>query len=182
MLVPIAQTNADIATDVGWLAVWTKPRAEKAVARVLDARAVTCWLPTIRVRRRWSDRWKEVDVPLFPGYLFAQPHVRSWTSLLAIPGVLTIVKRHRTPAWIREQQMTDLRSAVERVIVGDREPEIVNDFHAGDLVRVLDGPMAGLTGVVREIRGSRRLLVGLEQIGRALSLSIDAAQVERVAE
>jgi transcription antitermination factor NusG len=49
-------------------------------------------------------------------------------------------------------------------------------------VRVVDGPMAGLAGVVREMRGRRRLLIGIEQIGHALALSIGAADVERVAD
>ena len=57
-----------------WLAViWTKPRAEKAVARALEAKQVVHWLPTYLQKRKgkWSDRWKEVEFPLFPGYLFA---------------------------------------------------------------------------------------------------------------
>lgn len=172
-------------TELGhltWLAVWTKPRAEKAVARALGLNAVSLWLPIVSARRRWSDRWKDVELPLFPGYLFAQATMQTWPALLRVVGVLTVVKQGHKPAWIRERQMAELRLAVERLISNDEEPEVVEAFEPGDRVRVIDGPMAGLVGVTREIRGSRRLLIGVEQIGRALSVSIGAADVERVKE
>jgi transcription antitermination factor NusG len=168
-------------TGLKWLAVWTKPRAERVAAGMLEARGVAVWLPTITVRRRWSDRWKEVEVPMFPGYLFAQAGIGSWPELLRVHGVLTIVKQGRVPAWLRDHQMLELRAAVERICLGEQEPEVVDDYEVGERVRVIDGPMAGLVGIVREKRGGRRLLVGVEQIGRALSLSIGAARVERVA-
>jgi transcription antitermination factor NusG len=162
-----------------WVAVWTRPRAEKAAAHVFARRAVPHWLPTLRVRRRWSDRWKDVELPLFPGYLFAQTESKAWPSILTVPGVLTVVKNGRNPAWISAERMVELRRAVDRVVLGEQEPEVIDDFEPGDRVRVVDGPMAGLIGVVREVRGRRRLLVGFEQIGRALSILIGAAKVER---
>jgi len=163
-----------------WLAVWTRPRAEKVAAEMLELRGITAWLPTMKVSRKWSDRWKEVVLPVFPGYLFAQAASDNWPELLRVRGVLTIVKEGRKPAWIREHQMQELRAAVEYVASGARDPEVVEDFELGARVRVIEGPMAGLVGVVREKRGGRRLLVGFEQIGRALSISIGAARVERV--
>jgi transcription antitermination factor NusG len=167
----------DESADSAWLAVWTKPRAEKATARVLEARSVRHWLPTFRVRRRWSDRWADVELPLFPGYLFAQPPAGKWPTLIGVPGVLSVVKQGRTPAWISERQIAGLRLAVERTASIEREPEVVEDFEPGNWVKVVDGPMAGLVGVVRELRGGRRLLVGFEQVGRALSVSIGSAEV-----
>ena len=159
--------------------MWTKPRAEKAAAHLIEARDIPVWLPTMNVRRRWSDRWKHIDVPVFPGYLFAQSNVKTWSVLLRVPGVLTVVKHAGKPAWIRPQHLDELRVAVERVAAGVPEPEVLEHFEPGDRVRVIEGPLAGLIGVVREIRGSRRLLVGFEQISRALSISIGAAAVER---
>jgi transcription antitermination factor NusG len=160
-----------------WLALWTKPRAEKAVARTLESQSVPLWLPTMRVTRRWSDRLREVTLPLFPGYVFAQASADTWPALLRVRGVLTVVKHGRKPARISGREMDDLRIAVERVTSGEQTPEVIQDFVPGDRVRVVDGPMAGLAGVVREVRGSRRLLVGFEQIGRGLSVSIGAASV-----
>jgi transcription antitermination factor NusG len=167
---------------IAWLAVWTKPRAEKSVARILEAQSVPYWLPTLTVRRRWSDRWKEVELPLFPGYLFAQSSLDRWSTLLLVPGVLTVVKDGRRPAWISPRQLVSMQLAVEHFVRDTKEPGAIVPFERGDVVRVIDGPLAGLIGVVREIRGSRRILVGFEQIGQALSVSLGAANVERYSE
>jgi transcription antitermination factor NusG len=164
------------------MAVWTRSRAEKAVARSLEDCEIEHWLPLVTVRRRWSDRWSEVDLPLFPGYLFARVPEDDWLGLLRLPGVLTVVKNGRQPARIREQQIADLRLAIVRVMSGKEQLEVVQDFEPGDRVKVVSGPMAGLVGVVRATRGSRRLLVGFDQIGRALSVLIGRADVERCGE
>jgi transcription antitermination factor NusG len=132
------------------------------------------------VRRRWSDRWKDVELPLFPGYLFAEVSVDNWAALLRIAGVLTIVKAGRAPAWITHSQMSNLRDVTGRLAPAGQDHEVIDDFELGDRVRVIEGPMAGLVGVVREFRGSRRLLVGIEQIGKALSVSIGTANIERI--
>lgn len=176
---PLVTNGLGRATDFRWVAVWTKPRAEKVVAAALASRLDHVWLPQIRVRRRWSDRWKEVDLPLFPNYLFASIPERDWPTLLRVPGVLTVVKHGTRPAWLHEHQIIDLRIAVDALASGDVEPELVDDYEPGDRVRVISGPMAGLRGVVREVRGGRRLLVGVEQIGKAIALSIGAADLER---
>jgi transcription antitermination factor NusG len=162
-----------------WLAVWTKPRAEKAVAKKLQGRAITCWLPTYTLKRRWSDRWKEVEFPLFPGYLFALNPIESWSALLRVPGVLTVVKQGKQPAPIPPSELANLQVAIERLTSTGEEPEVVADFAPGERVRVVDGPMAGLVGVVREKRGKARLLVGFEQVGQALAVSIGAATLEK---
>lgn len=173
-------TDARLEASVEWVVLWTKPRAEKRVARVLDAREIPIWLPTVTLRRRWSDRWKEVEFPLFPGYLFVQ-NLTHWTELLCVPGVLTIVKCGDKAARIRESQMAELKAALLLLSASEEQPEVVHDFEPSDRVKVIDGPMAGLIGVVREIRGRRRLLIGFEQIGRAVAMSIGSAQVQRCA-
>jgi transcription antitermination factor NusG len=159
-----------------WLAVWTKARAEKAVARTLADRSVEHWLPLVTVRRQWSDRWKLVEMPLLPGYLFARVGPHEWSSLLPVSGVLTVVKYGAAPACIRPDQIAQLRDLVERLGVGEDVPE-VHEFEPGAVVRVVSGPLAGLRGVVREVRGQRRLLVGIDQIGKAVAVNIGASQV-----
>jgi len=179
---PGASPNSDAVRREGsdWLVLWTKPRAEKRVAQALEAKEITNWLPTITVRRQWSDRWKDVEFPLFPGYLFVQNSLAHWSELLKVPGVLTVVKHGNSAARIRESQITDLRAAIPLIATGDQQPEVVTDFELADRVSVVDGPLAGLVGVVRQIRGrGRRLLIGFEQIGRAVAVSIGSAQVRK---
>jgi transcriptional antiterminator NusG len=170
-----------VRTAQRWIAVWTKPRAEKIAARVVESMGVRIWLPLLASTRRWSDREKVVEVPLFPGYLFAQVSMESWTSLLHARGVLTVVKSGSRPAWIGDDCIDQLRRTVELAGSGTDDLLVEEEFFPGDIVRVVDGPFARLTGTIREVRGGgRRLLVGIEQIGRAVSVSLGAASVELI--
>jgi Transcription antiterminator len=148
---PLSPVRAE--KSVQWVALWTRPRSEKMAARHLESRAIPCWLPTMTVRRKWSDRWKDVELALFPSYLFAEVPLDDWAGLLRTRGVLTVVKSGGKPAWIKQSEMKNLRDAVERCGIGEFEIELVKNFELGDRVRVTEGHMAGLVGVVREVRG-----------------------------
>src|SRR5687768_1334113 len=97
-----------------WFVIWTESRAEKKVADRLGALGLTAWLPTITERHRWSDRWREVVCPLFPGYLFARGNVTEWHKVLSTPGILTVVKREGYPALLTDKFVSGLRDAIER--------------------------------------------------------------------
>src|SRR5258708_646286 len=130
--VTASATDESDSSAPSWLAVWTRPRAEKVAARALESLSVSVWLPTINSRRRWSDRWKVVELPLFPGYLFAKSSAEAWSKLLRAQGVLTVVKLGKAPAWIRDNQMTELRCAVERVARDAAEPQVERDVVEGE--------------------------------------------------
>src|SRR5256885_2089654 len=76
-----------------WFVIWTESRAEKRVEKRISALGLTAWLPIVKERHRWSDRWREVECPLFPGYLFARATGVDWHRALQAPGVLTVVKK-----------------------------------------------------------------------------------------
>src|SRR5579859_6864423 len=97
----------------GWFVVWTESRAEKKVASRLAELGLEQWLPTITERRRWSDRWREVVLPLFPGYLFARGAAAELPRVLRTPGVLTVVKDGPKPARLSNVFVKSLRSALE---------------------------------------------------------------------
>lgn len=66
-------SDSDIPSErKDWLVLWTESRAEKKVAERIAAQGIEAWLPTVTERHRWSDRWRTVVLPLFPGYLFAR--------------------------------------------------------------------------------------------------------------
>lgn len=134
------------------------------------------WLPTVTERRRWSDRWREVETPLFPGYLFARP-AAEWHVVLRTPGVLTVVKSGGKPARLSDGFVKGLREAITRG--GDAVeplPETAR-FEPGDEVIVQDGPLRGVRGVVGELRGTRQLVIWVSAIGRGVAFTIGAAIV-----
>lgn len=167
-----------VADAVGWYVIWTEPRAEKKVASRIAARGDDVWLPTYTSKRRWSDRWKEVVLPLFPGYLFAKTVSGGWRDLLQTPGVLTLVKHGGVPAVLQDDFVENLR-AIVTAPAGEPEPvaQLPLRVCPGDEVIVQDGPLAGARGRVIEIRGARRLLIWVEAIGRGIQCTIGSAQV-----
>lgn len=163
-----------------WFVIWTESRAEKKVESRLAALGLSPWLPTITRRHRWSDRWREVVLPLFPGYLFARARQVEWHKVLRTPGVLTIVKHEGKPALIGDDFINTLKDAIERG--RDQEIAEVRDFHSGDdVVVVQDGPLKGVRGVVREKRNGRQLVIWVSEIGRGLEFTIGSALVQPAA-
>ncbi|MEI6739343.1 MAG: transcription termination/antitermination NusG family protein [Gemmatimonadaceae bacterium] len=163
-----------------WYVIWTEARAEKLVASRLEAIGHAAWLPTYTARRKWSDRWKEVTLPLFPGYLFAQEGPWSWHELLRVPGVLTLVKVGSVPVLLTSEYIAQLQRAIATPEAQAEPVELPPDFSAGDEVVVLDGPLAGVRGVVRDMQSRRTLVIWIEAVGRGVACTIGAAAVRKV--
>lgn len=162
----------------GWFVVWTESRAEKKVESLLREKGIDAWLPSVVERHRWSDRWRDVVTPLFPGYLFARGDLTRVPALLTTPGVLTLVKQAGHPVQVADEFIASLRAAVE---AGGHFAERVTTrqraYRAGDEVVVQEGPLAGARGVVKENRGGRKLLIWIREIGRGVTFTIGAARV-----
>jgi len=161
-----------------WFVIWTESRAEKKVEARLAALGLSPWLPTVKERHRWSDRWREVVSPLFPGYLFARADSVEWHKVLRTPGVLTVVKERGRPALLPDGFVARLREAIER---NGAAPEPVAekvDYHPGDEVIVQEGALKGVRGVVRERRSMRQLVIWVGEIGRGVAFTIGPALVK----
>jgi transcriptional antiterminator RfaH len=161
-----------------WVVVWTESRAEKQVESRLVARGIEAWLPKFVERRRWSDRWREVVLPLFPGYLFARGGAGEAATVLRTPGVMTLVKKGSLPALLSDDFVRSLRSAVESSGVPASPVEAAVEFHVGDEVVVSEGPLAGTRGYIRDVRNGRSLIVWIQAIGRGVAFTIGSASVK----
>ena len=160
-----------------WLVIWSESRAEKQVAKRIAAMGLSAWLPVIKERHRWSDRWREVELPLFPGYLFAQAALADWSRILRTPGVLTVITHGDRPALLTDSFVSSLRDAIGRE---GAKPEAVSeniDYAPGDEVIVQEGALRGVRGVVRERRGARQLVVWVKEIGKGVSFTIGSSLV-----
>lgn len=135
-----------------WLVIWTEARAEKQVEARIAALGVPMWLPTVKERHRWSDRWREVVCPFFPGYLFARASASLWHAVLKSQGVLTVVKNGGSPALLTDSFVTRLREAIEVHGAAVEPITELQDYNPGDEVIVQEGALAGMRGVVREQR------------------------------
>jgi transcription antitermination factor NusG len=173
-------TSAPLLSDPAtpWYVVWSEARAEKKVAERLAAKGFAVWLPTVTERHRWSDRWKTVTVPLFTGYLFAASAAGP-APLLKTSGVLTLVKSGTVPATLTAEAVAELKRIVEHPELAVEALPPDDPFEPGDEVLVREGPLTGCRGRVLELRGARRLVVWIAQIGRGLLCTLGDATVVR---
>src|ERR1019366_5959701 len=130
-----------------WFVIWAESRAEKKVEKRMAALGLTPWLPIVKERHRWSDRWREVACPLFPGYLFARATNADWPRILRTPGVLTVVREGGKPALLADALVTSLRDAIGRAGAAPEAVAECVDYAPGDEVIVQDGVLHGVSGI-----------------------------------
>jgi transcription antitermination factor NusG len=159
-----------------WYALQTAPRKEKLISSVLSEKGYECFLPLYSRRTVWSDRIKVTSLPLFPGYVFSRFDVQARLPILMTPGVNSVVGNGKIPAAVSENDL----NAVRAVLRNKLPVEPCDSLEEGDLVRVIRGPLEGLTGSFVQYRGSYRLILSISLINRSVAVDIDRAYVESI--
>jgi transcription antitermination factor NusG len=159
-----------------WYAVCTRHQHEKVVARILEYKNFEIFLPLYKARRSWKDRIKELSVPLFPGYLFVQAGSERWLQILTTAGVSSIVSCGERPAAIPFSEIEGVRRIVESTLRVEPHPFL----KSGDWVRVKDGPIAGVEGILLRKKNIARLVLSVEMLGKSAAVEVDATHVERI--
>jgi len=152
-----------------WYALQIRPRFEKLAARHLNDKGYEGYLPIYTARRRWSDRVKEVEVPLFPGYTFCKFDIQMKLSILVSPGVLSIVGIGKTPTAVSDREIWSIQQLIASGLPCGPWPFV----QVGQSVSVDRGPLAGLEGTVVEVKSSLRLILSLPLLQRSVSVEID---------
>lgn len=156
-----------------WFAIQTLSRHEKVVRSHLDMRNVENFLPTMRQVSQWTDRKKEIEVPLFAGYCFARFSLSDRLPVLQSKGVVRVVGSAGRPEPIPDEEIESLRKLINSPSDYDCCPYL----REGMLVKVIRGPLLGIKGrLVREAKPCR-LVLGISLIQRAVTIEIDAASV-----
>lgn len=150
-----------------WFAVTIRPNLEKNATAVLDAKGLETYLPLYRVRRRWSDRVKELELPLFPGYTFCHHHPT--LRVFPAPGVTGIVSFGDGPALIPDSEIAAVRRSVESGLCVQPWPFI----RAGQRVALVRGPLAGVEGIALNFKKPYRLIVSIHLLQRSLAVEIE---------
>jgi transcription antitermination factor NusG len=162
--------------DALWYALQVRPRLERVVAQNLRQRGYEEFLPVFRRRSQWSDRVKNIELPLFPTYVFCKFDVRHRLPILTVPGVYEIVGMSKTPTPIRESEILAIRTIVQSASRCEPYPPV----GVGERVRVEFGPLLGTEGVVVKLKDSCRLVVCVEALQRAVAVEIDPDYVKPV--
>lgn len=175
----VGQQAAEVlAAAAQWYAIRTRSRHEKMVADQLERQGIESFLPLVKQARQWSDRVKEVDLPLFAGYTFVHIELSSRDRLrvLQTHGVAGFVGINCCGTPIPDSQIQDIRT-----LLASKEPFEEQPFlQVGQRVRVRGGALDGVEGILSARNDDRSLVISLEPIQKSLSVRIQGYTVEPV--
>ena len=161
-----------------WFAVQTKPRHEKKVNSELREKGIRSFLPLHRERRRWSDRYQWVELPMFSRYLFVKllPTAESRVKVLQTTGVVQFVGAAWCGTPIPDEQIESLHAIISHCVSATPHEFL----RVGERVRIRGGALEGIEGILSAIRNDKSLVVSVELIQRSVAIRIDGFEIERV--
>jgi transcription termination/antitermination protein NusG len=171
---PVAVAESD--SDARWYAIRTRSRHEKMVSEQLEQQGIETFLPLVKRTHKWSDRIKEVELPLFGGYNFVRVVFSSPERLrvLQAHGVVGFVGIQGVGTAIPESQIQDIRTLLASKVPFEEHPFL----RVGQRVRIRGGCLDGVEGVLAAQNGNQSLMIALEPIQRSLSICIQGYALE----
>ena len=157
-----------------WFAVRVRGRSEPAAAAALRAKGFRPYLPTCVLRKRYSDRFKVVEAPLFPGYLFCPMVPEHTAPVLSIPTVRYILGDSRGPVPVCAEEI----AALQRVAGAGALP--TRYLASGCRVRISFGNLAGVEGILVRSNSRVRVVLSVEMLGKSVAVEVDEDQIELI--
>lgn len=158
-----------------WHVAYVVTRHEKAVAQELSRRSVESFLPLYRAVHYWNKRRAQVELPLFPSYVFVRTTFHERLRVLQVPAVVNLVTFNGFPASVPEQEIEALRAAVHL-----RRAQPHPYYSLGDRLRIKAGPLKGLEGTLVKQQSSSRIIVAVDFIHRSVSVELEPNDLEGV--
>jgi transcription antitermination factor NusG len=161
-------------TDAQWYVLTVKPQHEFAVGSALAEKSFEEFVPAYIARRRWSDRVKTMTLPLFTNYVFCRFGPGQRGAVLRTPGVRSLVSFAGAPAAVSDAEI----AAVQRMVGSGIALEPWPFLREGERVRVLEGPLRGLEGLLASSADKPRVVVSVEMLQRSVAVEIDRTALE----
>ena len=152
-----------------WYALTVRYQHERQTERALQSQGWQTLVPLYRSRRQWSDRVKDVELPLFAGYVFCRFAVSGRKQVLDTPGVARVVGFGGSDVALEDFEI----AGIERLLALNLPLSPWPYLTAGDRVRVEHGAMRGLEGTLLRAKGSVRLVIGVKLLQRSISVELD---------
>jgi transcription antitermination factor NusG len=160
--------------QVRWYATYVCSRHEKQVLSQLQERNVSCFLPVYRSLRRWKDRRKELELVLFPGYVFVHIDLKERLRVLQLPSVVRFVSFNGQPAALPDAEIDALTRGLASGIRAEPHPYL----KAGQRVYIRYGPLAGAHGILLRRKDKFRVVLSIDLIMRSVAVEVGEADIE----
>ena len=159
-----------------WFAILVRTGREKTANLLLENSGYECFLPVSKSTRRWSDRTKLIEMPLFPGYLFCRMNPHNRLTVLMTPGVMQIVGVGKTPIAVEEEEI----EAIQRVQKSGLSAMPWPYMQIGNVAQILEGPLGGLTGIIVKIKSGTKLVLSVSLLQRSVAVEVERNWVGEV--
>ena len=167
-------SESETSIRLAWFAVQVRSCKESWTASYLSDQGYECFLPKYKSIRQWSDRKKEIERALFPGYLFCQFDPQKRLPILKTPGVIQIIGYNREPTPICEEEICSIQRTVRALLPARPWPYLA----VGKRVLVRAGALRGLEGILISVRGKQRLVLSITLLQRSVCVELDSSDVE----
>jgi len=172
----MAAAAHSIGLDFPWYALHVRAKYEKKVTDALAGKGYECLLPSYRQQRKWSDRDKTLELPLFPGYVFSRFDVEKRLPVLTTLGVVAIAGLGKVPQPLDEHEIEQVRRVTRVGYPAQPWPYL----KIGQKVRITAGPLTGVEGLLQQRRGETRVVLSLTHLERSMSVLVDSDAVRPV--
>ena len=159
-----------------WFAVRVRSNHERTSALHLEERGYEEFAPSYKIERRWSDRKKEIEQFLFPGYVFCRVDPQDRLPVLTAPGGVGLVGCGKVQTAIPDEEIERIRTMVQSGLLVTPWPFL----ELGQTVLIEHGPLAGVEGILEEVKGKCRLIVSINLLRRSVGAEVDRRWVRPV--
>jgi transcription antitermination factor NusG len=159
-----------------WFAIQVRTGRENCATLALENTGYECYLPAAKCIRQWSDRTKEIQVPLFAGYIFCRMNPFDRRPVLMAPGVIQTVGVGKTPTPVDEEEITAIQHVGKSGLPVMPWPYV----QVGCLARIEEGPLRGLTGIVVKIKSGFKLVLSVSLLQRSVAVEVDCRWINEV--
>jgi transcription antitermination factor NusG len=160
--------------ETRWYAAYTCANHEKRVAEQLAQRSVEHFLPVYQVMRRWKDRKMCLQLPLFPGYVFARLALLDRLRVMQIPSVVCLVGSNGRPSALPEEEIERLKASLAHGIRAEPHPFLT----VGRRVRIQAGPLRGMRGILLRRKTNLRVVLSIDLLQRSIVVDVDLVDIE----
>lgn len=160
-----------------WFAVRVKPQHERTVAYALGRLGFERYVPLCRTMRRWAEGFKELDVPIFAGFVFCRMRREEVTAIAAMPAVYNVVGHGPQPVPISEAEL----QVVKRIESSGLPVSPWPFLRQGQIVEIASGPLSGVKGMLASTMKSWHVVINVELLDRSIAVAVDRADLKAAA-